>query len=127
VHRLQTAEDPGQCLHRDPGDVVQRLLLRQVGTGCLRMKLETHRTRVSDPEAIPNDPCPDAAAGTELRDLFEEADRDIEEECELPQHLVRGHAARNAVVGILNCGAECEAHGFGRCCPGLLRVLSDDR
>ena len=106
VERLQAAEDAGHRLRGDAGDVVERLLARQVDARGLAVELEAPRLRVLGAEPLAREPGPDAATGAELRDLLEEAQRDVEEEGEARQELVGVHAAGEAVLGVLDRGAR---------------------
>ena len=106
VQRLQAAEDAGHRLHGDAGDVVQRLLPREVDAGGLRVELEAPAPRILRAVALAREPRPDAAPGAEPRDLLEERQRDVEEEREARQELVGIHAAGDAVVGVLQRGGE---------------------
>ena len=72
-------------------------------------------------------PRPDAPPGAEFGDLLEEADRDVEEEGEAPQHDVDVHAAIDAVLRILQGRRDGEGHGLDRRRAGLLHVLTDHR
>ena len=127
VQRLQAAEDAGHRLHGDAGDVVERLLPREIDAGGLRVELEAPAPRVLRAVALARQPRPDAPPGAEARDLLEERQRDVEEEREARQELVRIHAARDAVVGVLQRRGEREGHRLGRRGAGLLHVLADDR
>ena len=91
------------------------------------MELEAPAPRILRAVALARQPRPDAAAGAELRDFLEERDRDVEEEREARQELVRIHPAGDAVVGVLQRGGERERHRLGRRGAGLLHVLADHR
>ena len=78
-------------LHRDARDVVQRLLLRQVGTGSLTMEFEAPGARIFRAQPVPRYPRPDTAPGAELPNLLEKADGDVEKEAR--------SAARRIVAG----------------------------
>ena len=127
VQRLQSAEDARHRLRSDARDVVQRLLARQIGARCLSVKLEAPRLRIFRAEPLAREPRPQSPAGAKLCDLFEEADRDVEEKSEARQKAIRVHAARDAVFGVLQRRRDREAHRFGGRCAGLLRMLSDHR
>ena len=127
VQRLQAAQNAGHGLHRDAGDVVQRLLARQIDARGLGMELEAPGARVLGAKPIPRQASPDAPGRAKLGDFLKETDRDIEEEGEAWQELVRVHAACHAVLGVLDRGAKREGHRFGGCCARLLRVLANHR
>src|SRR6185503_9698682 len=100
----QPAKDTRHRLHRDPSNIVERLLTRQINARGLAVKFEAPRPRIGGTEAVARQPRPDAAAGSEFGDLLEEADGDVEEEGKARQHLIRVPAARQAVIGVLDGG-----------------------
>ena len=91
------------------------------------MELEAPGRGLLGADALARQARQDAAAGAELGDLLEEAERDVEEEGEARQELVGVHAAGDAVLGVLHRGREGEGHRLGRRRAGLLRVLADHR
>ena len=91
------------------------------------MELEAPGARILGAEALARELRPDAPARAELGDLLEEAHRDVEEEGEARQELVRVPAARQAVAGVLDGGRQRQPHGLGRRGARLLHVLADDR
>src|SRR4029077_1675768 len=102
VQRLQAAKNAGHRLHRDAGNIVQRLLPRQVYPGGLAVKLEAPGSWVLRTEALAREPRPNAPAGPKLGDLLKKAHRNVEKEGEARQHLVGKPTARQAVAGVLN-------------------------
>ena len=80
VERLGSAEDPGQRLDRDPGEVVERLLRGERDAGGLGVEAHPGAALVLGAEALAAELVPDAARGPELRDLLEEVVVAVEEE-----------------------------------------------
>ena len=127
VKRLKSAHNPGHRLHRDAGDVVQRLLFGEIDAGGLAVEFEPPRARILGAEALARQPRPDAPPGAEFRDFLEETDRDVEEKGKAPQHDVDVHAAIDAILRVLQGRGDGEGHGLDRRRAGLLHVLTDHR
>src|SRR5688500_20342280 len=89
------------------------------------MKLETPRSGIFCAEPLARQAGPQTSAGAKFRYLLKETDRDIKEKREARQKAIGVHAARDAVLCILQRCRNNEAHRFRRCCPSLLRMLSD--
>ena len=70
---------------------------------------------------------PDAPARAELGDLLEQTHRDVKEKSEARQKGIGLHAARAAVLGVLDRRGEGKAHGLGGRSAGLLHVLPHHR
>ena len=72
VERLRPAQDAGQRLERDPGQVVERLLRRQRHAGGLGVEAHPGRALVLGAVALGHQVVPDPPARPELGDLLEE-------------------------------------------------------
>ena len=114
MERLRAAHDCCCGLECDADDIVVRLLCGEHRACRLRMDAEHHGFRLLCMEALLHDLCPDAAGGTELRDLFENVVVCVPEEgetaCEridaeacLDRSLDVGDAVRNGECNLLRC------------------------
>ena len=72
VERLGPAQDRGQRLDRDAGQVVERLLRGQRDAGGLGVEAHPGRALVLGAVALGHEPVPDPARRAELGDLLEE-------------------------------------------------------
>ena len=79
MERLCTTEHGGKRLHGDANHIDVGLLLRERGTGGLRVKAHLHGLRIGRAKAIFHQMGVQAARGAEFRDFFEEIVVRIEE------------------------------------------------
>ena len=109
VQRLRAAADRRQRLHRDPDDVVLRLLCRERRPAGLRMEAQRKRPRVRRSEALPHDPGPQPSRRAELRHLLEEVVVRVEEERQPLAERVGRETGRDRRVAVRDAVGEREA------------------
>ena len=95
VQRLRAAEHRGQRLHRDPHDVVERLLRLQRDAAGLGVKPQPRR-RVARTEPLAHEPGPEPARRAELGHLLEQVVVAGEEEREPRPEAVDREAGLDA-------------------------------
>ena len=88
MQALCPAEDGGQSLQRHTHDVVFRLLRGERGASGLRVETQLPTGWLLRLETFAHDPCPHAARGAELGDLFEQVVVRVEEERKLTREII---------------------------------------
>ena len=102
VEALRAAEDAGQRLDGDPGQVVERLLRGERDAGGLGVEAHPGGALVLGPEALAAQLVPDPPRGAELGDLLEEVVVAVEEEARAAARSRR--SAGRASMRVLDVG-----------------------
>ena len=128
MERLASAQDGGEGLKRDAGDVVLRLLGGQRLAGSLGMEAQLVGAAVGGAKGIAHFLGPDAAGGPELADLLEEVVVHVEEEAEARGEVVDAQPPLLGVANVLEpvCQGEGQfLYGVGAGLPDVVAADAD--
>ena len=127
VERLGPAQDAGQRLERDPGQVVERLLRGQRHAGGLGVEAHPGAALVLGAVALGHQVVPDPPAGPELGDLLEEVAVAVEEERQPRREVVDAQAALEGRLDVGHPVGDRERQLLDRGRAGLADVVAADR
>ena len=117
----------GEGLHRDPGQIVERLLWGQRDTRGLGVETHPGRALVLGPVALGHEPVPDATSRAELGDLLEELGVAVEEEAEPRREVIDSQPTSQGVLDVGHPVGDRERELLDRRAAGFADVIPGDR
>ena len=114
VQRLSTTQRRCHRLHRDPDNVVFRLLGGESGAGSLGMETEHHGLGIGGLEPVFHDFCPHAPRRAEFGDFFEKIIVSIEEETQSRAKFIHIQSGVQCRLHIGNTVRQCKCHFLHR-------------